>query len=79
MALKIENGQIVGTIDNLQEKLIGEIPIDRLELFYLVNSWGRTKSFYIFDTNQDIDIDDCEATQSEQTRFVRKECYTHLL
>ncbi len=66
MALKIENGQIVGTIDNLQEKLIGEIPIDRLELFYLVNSWGRTKSFYIFDTNQDIDIDDCEATQSEQ-------------
>ena len=40
MALKIENEKIVGTIDNLQEKLNGELPINRLELLYLVNSWG---------------------------------------
>ena len=73
MALKIENEKIVGTIDNLQDKLEGKLPVDRLELLYLVNSWGRTKSFYIFDIDidQDIDIDieECEA----------KECYTHLL
>ncbi len=65
MALIIENGQIVGTIDNLEDKLEGKLPIDRLELLVLVNSWGRTKSFYIFDLNQDIDIEECEA----------KECY----
>lgn len=54
MALKIIENKIVGTIDNLQEKLNGKLPVDRLELLYLVNSWGRTESFYIFDINQDI-------------------------
>ena len=57
MALEIQNNKIVGTVDNLQEKLNGEIPIDRLELLVLVNSWGRTKSFYIFDIDIDQDID----------------------
>ena len=65
MALKIENGKIVGTIDNLEAKLEGEIPITREELLVLVNSWGRAQSFYIFDINQDIDIEECKA----------KECY----
>ena len=68
MALKIENEKIVGTIDNLQDKLEGKLPVDRLELLYLVNSWGRTKSFYIFDINQDIDIgidiEECESKES---------------
>ena len=40
-------------IQNLQEKLNGELPINRLELLYLVNSWGRTSSFYI---NENIQI-----------------------
>ena len=30
MALSIENGQIVGTIDKLEEKLEGKLPINRL-------------------------------------------------
>ena len=71
MALEIKNKKIVGTMDNLQEKLNGELPIDRLELIYLVNSWGRKTSFY----NKDIYIESCEATQSEQALLVRKECY----
>ena len=65
MALKIENGKIVGTIDNLEDKLNGEIQVTREELLVLVNSWGRAQSFYIFDINQDIDIEECKA----------KECY----
>ncbi len=36
---------IVGTIDNLQEKLNGELPINRLELLYLINSWGKNSYF----------------------------------
>ena len=62
MALEIKNKTIVGEIDNLQEKLNGEFPVDRLELLYLINSWGRTSSFYI---NENIQILECEA----------KECY----
>ncbi len=72
MALKIENEKIVGKIndihsmngiglhDNLQEKLNGELAINRLELLYLVNSWGRNEDFY---TNENIIIPKCEATQ----------------
>ena len=51
MALEIINRKIVGTIDNLQEKLEGKLPVDRLELLYLVNSWGRNFFIYIKDTN----------------------------
>ncbi len=51
-------------IQNLQEKLNGKLPVDRVELLYLVNSWGRNKEF---STNDYIDIPKCEATQSEQT------------
>ena len=75
MALKIKNERIIGTIDNLEAKLNGELSVDRLELLYLVNSWGRTESFYIFDINQDIYIKAYESTQSEQALLVRKECY----
>ena len=39
MPLEIKNGEIIGEIDDLKEKLNGEIPINRLELLYLVNSW----------------------------------------
>ncbi len=46
MALEIIKNKIVGTIDNLQDKLEGKLPIDRLELLYLVNSWGRNKNIY---------------------------------
>ena len=63
MALKIENGQIVGTIDNLEDKLEGKLPIDRLELLYLVNSCGRTSFFYTEYLNEDIDIEECEAQE----------------
>ena len=48
MALKIVKDKIVGTIDNIQEKLNGELPTNRLELIYLVNSWGR---YYSYSTN----------------------------
>ncbi len=65
MALKIIENKIVGTIENLEDKLEGKLPVDRLELLYLVNSWGRTESFYIFDINQDIYIKAYES----------KECY----
>ena len=47
MALSIKNEQIVGTINKLEDKLDGKLTIDRLELIYLVNSWGRKTSFYI--------------------------------
>ena len=46
MALEIKNDTIIGTINNLQEKLNGELLIDRLELLYLINSWGRSQDFY---------------------------------
>ena len=34
------------SIDNLEKKLNGELPINRLELLYLINSWGRDNDFY---------------------------------
>ncbi len=45
---KIKYNKIVGTIDNLEEKLNGNIPVDRLELIHLVNSWGRTQGIHIY-------------------------------
>ena len=62
MALEIQNETIVGIMDNLQEKLNGELPINRLELLYLVNSWGRNQEFC---TNENIIIPKCKS----------KECY----
>ncbi len=85
MALKIIDKKIVGEIDYLKEKLDGKLPIDRLELLYLVNSWGRHYKFGVNDMQiNDIhsmngiglhEIEKCEATQSEQALLVRKECY----
>ncbi len=64
MALIIENREIVGSIDNLEDKLEGEIPVDRLELLYLVNSWGRTHLFIINGNIEDkIRIDKCAASE----------------
>ncbi len=62
MALDIQKQRIAGKIDNLQEKLNGELIINRVELLYLINSWGRTDWFF---TIENIKINQCEA----------KECY----
>ncbi len=65
MALEIINNRIVGTIDNLEEKLSGEIPVTRDELIVLINSWGRTHSFCTIDSNNfDIIIKECEKKES---------------
>ena len=53
MALKIENEKIVGTIDNLEDKLNREIPVTREELLVLVSSWGRRYSFCTKDSNNE--------------------------
>ncbi len=45
MALKIENGQIVGTIDKLEEKLEGKLPVTREELLFLIKSWGEIYNY----------------------------------
>jgi hypothetical protein len=66
MALEIINRKIVGTIDNLEEKLSGEIPVTREELLALVSSWGRLESFNTKASNdQTLRIGKCDS----------KECY----
>ncbi len=66
MALEIIDKKIVGTIDNLEDKLNGEIPVTREELLLLVDSWGRSTGFYTKDSqNKDMYIEECKA----------KECY----
>ncbi len=65
MALKIKNERIIGTIDNLEAKLNGELSVDRLELLYLVNSWGRIDFFYTKYLDEVVKIEQCKA----------KECY----
>ena len=59
MALKIKNERIIGTIDNLEDKLEGKLPVDRLELLVLVNSWGRTNFSYTEYLNEDVKIEKC--------------------
>src|SRR5574344_997057 len=61
MALSIENQQIIGNIDDLEAKLEGKLPVDRLELIELINSWGRYNSFQtsVLNYNQ-IEIKACE-------------------
>ena len=67
MALKIIDEKIVGTIDNLQDKLEGKLPVDRLELLVLINSWGRINFFYTYTEylEESLKIEECKA----------KECY----
>ena len=62
MAQRVEKYNIVGEIDNIQEKLSGKIPITMEELLVLVNSWGR---LYSLNTNNEIEIKKHEP----------KECY----
>ncbi len=64
MALSIKNREIIGKIDELEDKLEGKLPVDKLELLYLVNSWGRHYKFYISGVNN-MEIEQCET----------KECY----
>ena len=57
MALEIIKKEVVGTIDDLEDKLEGKLPVDRLELLVLVDSWGRSTGFYTKDSkNKDIYI-----------------------
>ena len=66
MALEIINFGLIGNIDNLEEKLEGKLPINQLELIYLVNSWGRNATVSIYDSNDNkIKIDESKP----------KECY----
>ena len=66
MAIKIINRKLVGTINKLKDKLEGKSPINREELLFLVNSWGRTNSFCTIDSNDfNVIIKECE----------KKECY----
>ena len=54
------------SIENLNQKLNGELPVTREELFVLINSWGRRLGFYTKDSqNKDIYIESCK----------EKECY----
>ena len=62
MVLDVKYREIIGKIDNLEEKLNGELPIDKLELLYLINSWGRNQDFF---TIEGICIEKCPI----------KECY----
>ncbi len=59
MALSIKDQEIIGEIDKLEEKLEGKLPVDRLELLVLVNSWGRTNFSYTEYLNEDIKIEKC--------------------
>src|SRR5574344_2020813 len=68
MGLKIENEQIDGTIDNLEDKLEGKLPVDRLELIYLVNSWGRVST-------NDYEINGNKIEKIEIKKYEPKECY----
>ena len=67
MALEIIDEKIVGKIDSLQDKLDGKLPIDRLELLVLINSWGRINFFYTYTEylEKSLKIEECKA----------KECY----
>ena len=56
MALKIKNDRIIGTIDNLEDKLNGKLPVDRLELFYLINSYPRINNFTFTYNNETSDV-----------------------
>ncbi len=64
MALIIKDSRIVGTIDNLEDKLDGKIPVTREELLVLVNTHGRFERSYIT-TYPNIIIEKCDS----------KECY----
>ena len=66
MALKIINNRIVGTIDDLEEKLSGKLPIIREDLLVLVNSWGRIFEFATKTSNDQTLIID---------KYKPKECY----
>ncbi len=65
MALEIINRKIIGKIDNLEDKLDGKIPINRLELLVLINSWGRIDFFYTYTEylEESLKIEECKAIE----------------
>ena len=48
-------------IKDLELKLSGELPVNRVELITLVDSWGRKDSL---STDDDLDIKKCDANES---------------
>lgn len=48
--------EIIGTIDRLEDKLSGKLPVDRLELFYLINSYPRINNFTFTYNNETSDV-----------------------
>ena len=66
-------------IQNLGEKLKGELPINREELFHLVNSWGRKNTFSSLDqviyktrSSNKYDLENLDVSQIEDFSFLFK-------
>lgn len=64
-------------IQNLGEKLRGELPINREELFHLVNSWGRKDTFSSLDqviyktkSSNKYDLENLDISQIEDFSFI---------
>ena len=78
MALSIKKSKIVGTIDNLQEKLNGDIPVNKIELLELINSWGRNQNLILTNVENkynivipEIKLNECYDLSKFQTVFVK--------
>ena len=83
MALIIKDSRIVGTIDNLEDKLVGKIPVTREELLVLVNTHGRFERSYIT-TYPNIIIEKCDSKECYnlsklQTVFVKTNTYSRAM
>ena len=63
-----KDNELVGRIYNLEKKLNGEIPVNKLELIKLINSWGKNNSGSIL-------IKDNENNEVNFNVSEPKECY----
>ncbi len=63
-----KNNELVGRIYNLENKLNGKLPVNKLELIKLINSWGRNNS-------GSIPIKDNENNEVNFSISEPKECY----
>lgn len=66
-------------IQNLREKLRGELPINREELIHLVSSWGRKDTFSSLDQviyktkpSNKYDLENLDVSQIEDFSFLFK-------
>ena len=71
MGLRVENNRLIGNIDNLEDKLNGELPVNRAELLFLASLHGRNKDVFI-EVNEE-SLFNNNATQSEQAELIRKQ------